>query len=722
MVAWMPALRPRAVLCACVAMLSLSAGVTPAAAQVERGTVAPLGERAMTVRDQYGGATVALAVHGDLALVGVGTRAHLVDLSRPGALPLRWQSPPQRQIVRAVALDDMVMIVGFESADGLVVYDRTAPDGPRESQQLATGGEVRNLLLTPRRLYAAAYGRLAIFERTGPAELTPVEADLPLRGMLALALDGDTLFALEPAVGLHAIDVGAGRPAAVLQTLPIPGLNAGALAGDMRLRGSRLYIGAGLGIQVVDVTNPRAMTLVASLPPGPTINDVDVVGDRLVAATIQDGVTTYDLGQGDTPVLVDVMDTKNGATAVAATPLGLLVVDYGEGPARYPLADGVLAEVPDARYVSTGVAQAVAHVPGGPTLATMAGGRLVSLTTGAAGWEAASLDLPADVQASSIRSDGRWAVVSSPTNGVWRLALAPGERPEIVASTTRKGHVGLVLSDGESIAEAAGFDGLHLLRSDGGELLRVTSLPVAGHVSNVAVDGSIGYLAARSDGLRLVDLADPDRLRVLGSATTRLPARDVAVRDGFAYVVEDDGAFEVFDVRQPATVRRAGEGWLGGDASRIVIDGRRAYALVEDHKVVPIDVADPAAPVVGEAREIGDRINDIAAMPGGIVLAAARMGVVAAEVAFAPAVATATPNPSAEAFQQAVGTAAAAATATAIARPLPAEASRIEGRRRSAVLGSAALVFVAVAAAVIAWLRRRAATAPAGEGLGAGGD
>lgn len=715
MVAWMAAVRPRAVVGAGAAILWLAAGATPARAQVERGTVAPLGDRALTVRDQYGGATVTLAVHGDRALVGVGTRAHLIDLSRPATLPLVWQSPPQRQIVRAVALDDAALVVGFESADGLVVYDRTAPDGPRESQQLATGGEVRNLLLTPRRLYVAAYGRLGVFDRTGPAELAPVDVDLPLRGVLALALDGDTLFALEPAVGLHAIDVGDGRPLALLHTLKIPGLNAGALAGDMRLHGTRLYIGAGLGIHVVDVANPRAMTLITSLPPGPTINDVDVIGDRLFAATIQDGVTVYDVAQGDTPVLVDVLKTKNGTTAAAATPLGLLVVDYGEGLARHPIADGVLADAPDARHVATGVVQSVAHVAGGETLATMAGGRFVSLTPGSAGWDAVSLDLPADVQASSIRTDGRWAVVSSPTHGVWRLALSPGERPSLVAATARKGHVGLVLSDGQRIAEAAGFDGLHLLRPDGGELVRETSLPVAGHVSNLAIDGATAFLAARSDGLRVVDLADPARMRVLGSAATRLPARDVAVRDGFAFVVEDDGAFEVFDVRQPAQPRKAGEGWLGGDASRIVIDGRRAYALVEDHKVVPIDIGDPTAPVVGEAREIGDRINDIAAMPGGIVLAAARMGVIAAEAAFAPARATATPDPSAEAFQQAVGTAAAAATATAVARPLPAAAARSEGRRRVATAGAATLALVVVAALGVAWLRRRPAAAASEE-------
>ncbi len=678
--------------------------------QVERGTVVPLGDRAMVVRDQYGGATVTMASHGERALVGVGLRAHWLDTARPGALELLWQSPPQRQIVRAVALDDAAAFVGFENADGLVVFDLAAPGGPQESMAVETGGDVRNLLLTPQRLYVAAQGRLSIFDRIAPAQLRAVEAELPMRGMLALASAGDTLFALEPAVGLHAIDVRPGQAPAVLQTLTIPGLNAGALAGDMRVRGSRLYIAAGLGLHVVDVAAPDAMTVVATLPSTATYNDLEISGDRMYVASIQDGLVTFDLSQGDTPVRLDAFPLTNGGTAVAMTPNGLLVADYGDGVARHPITDGAPSPVPNARHGATGVAQAVAHTGGGDALATIAGGRLVRLSSGPGGWEATTIDMEANVQASSIRTNGDWAIVSSPTLGVWRYALPAEGRPELVATTTRKGHVGILLADGVSIAEAAGFDGLHILRADGAQLQRVMSLPVSAHASNVMVDGDRAYLAARADGLRIVDLSTPDVPRSLGGAPTRLPARDVVVRDGLAFVVEDDGVLEVFDVRQPEAVQRVAEGWVGGDASRIVLGGDRAHALVEDHKVVPIDLRDGRSPKVGEAREIGERINDIAALPAGVLLAAGRMGVVAAELTFAPAVATATPDPTTEAFEAAIGTAAAAATATAVAVPLPgADDAPVD--RRTVAWAALAVAATAAAAALWVWWRsiRRAA-------------
>jgi hypothetical protein len=73
----------------------------------------------------------------------------------------------------------------------------------------------------------------------------------------------------------------------------------------------------------------------------------------------------------------------------------------------------------------------------------------------------------------------------------------------------------------------------------------------------VAVYGDYVYVADIDEGLLVVDVSDPANPEVVGRAFTPDTARDVAVDNGLAYVVEGDSEgqgslLEVFDVRDPA--------------------------------------------------------------------------------------------------------------------------------------------------------------------------
>ncbi|MCE5264940.1 MAG: hypothetical protein LLG97_15595 [Deltaproteobacteria bacterium] len=154
-------------------------------------------------------------------------------------------------------------------------------------------------------------------------------------------------------------------------------------------------------------------------------------------------------------------------------------------------------------------------------------------------------------------------------------------------------------------------------------------------VRDVFVKGNYAYLANGETGLLIVDInpASPQYLTTVGSCMVPTIANGnrVFVSGDYAYMTDDYGGFNVFNVADPANPTFVGSCSLGGwhSTNGIFVSGSRAYIANGDTGLLIVDVADPAHPTIlgsydtsGQAK--GVYVSGVYAYvadgPGGLVI------------------------------------------------------------------------------------------------------
>jgi hypothetical protein len=112
--------------------------------------------------------------------------------------------------------------------------------------------------------------------------------------------------------------------------------------------------------------------------------------------------------------------------------------------------------------------------------------------------------------------------------------------------------------------------------------------------SEIAIAGSVAFLAARAAGMQIVDIANPAAPRLLATVDTPGSARDVAVSGGYAFIA-DGTAVVAVDVRTPS--KAAVVGSVVTPAVALAVSGSRLYVVDGLHLMI-VDVANPAQPAL----------------------------------------------------------------------------------------------------------------------------
>lgn len=115
-----------------------------------------------------------------------------------------------------------------------------------------------------------------------------------------------------------------------------------------------------------------------------------------------------------------------------------------------------------------------------------------------------------------------------------------------------------------------------------------------------AVRDQIAYIAYGWDGLKIVDVNDPQQPQLLGELNTPGDARDVKVENDFAYVADWDPGLRVINIsdpQQPQEVRAL----RIGRTRQLALANAFAYVAASDSGLVVLDLANPADPVVSAA-------------------------------------------------------------------------------------------------------------------------
>lgn len=147
----------------------------------------------------------------------------------------------------------------------------------------------------------------------------------------------------------------------------------------------------------------------------------------------------------------------------------------------------------------------------------------------------------------------------------------------------------------------------------------VTNLPIVanagvGPIIDVAIDDHIAYAIGRG-ALRILDISKPTKPKVLGKIEGLGSTRQIAVKDGIAYVgSREDGAF-IIDVKDQANPKLLSHYDSVEFATGVEVSGNILFLALRHYGVELVDVSNPEKPLhlstvrTGEAQSIAVRDN-----------------------------------------------------------------------------------------------------------------
>jgi hypothetical protein len=371
--------------------------------------------------------------------------------------------------------------------------------------------------------------------------------------------------------------------------------------------------GNGLGLKVVDTTNPRAPRVVASLPG--TMKGVAMVGSYAYVIQIVPGnparsdLLVLDLRTPATPVVVGRLTVTAASDLqvvgtlafVPARAAGLQIVDVAN-----PAAPRIVATI-DTPSNATGVAVANGW-------AWVADGNAV---------------VAVDVRTPSrpVKGASFATTATSLTSAGSRLYVLDGLKLKVIDVTNAGAPALRSTTDGFGAQGIAVVGNTAFLASPdvnaatkrGGLYTIDVTVPttprvltnVYGGFDNwgVGVSGTLAAVAGNGLGLKIVNLVDPAAPRVVGSVAGTM--KGVAVAGQYAYaivVVPGNPArieFTTVDLRNPAAPVIVGRATLPGGTGVQVV-GRYAYVSASTAGLLILDIISPTAPrIVGSLDTAG---------------------------------------------------------------------------------------------------------------------
>jgi hypothetical protein len=388
--------------------------------------------------------------------------------------------------------------------------------------------------------------------------------------------------------------------------------------------GTVAYVATGdRGLKIVSLSNPAAPTLLATaLPTGRYYRDVAVVGTLAFLANQNSTLDVFDVSVATSPVGIGARSfsgfglriAAEGSMAVmlSASSTGdqLQVFDVST-PANPVLLRTIALGVPGTGR-GVGMNNGMAYVA-----ANDDGLRIYNVQTSVMPGA-----VPNDFLPRSVSVRGSKSVVLGtylPTNQLRLKVLdvsvadTPVIRGQLPTTVTATSSMGVALTPNGSLAVAAmGSAGLWVVdvSTPTAPVLRGT-LALGGTAWGVAVNstGSVAYVANGDLGLKIVSLANPAAPTLLA---TKLPTgrfyRDVAVVGTLAYLANQNGTLDVFDVTTATNPLGIGARSLSSFAVHVAADGPLVTVLSSTSvgdQIQVLDASVPTNPVLLSTTAVG---------------------------------------------------------------------------------------------------------------------
>lgn len=362
------------------------------------------------------------------------------------------------------------------------------------------------------------------------------------------------------------------------------------------------YVGVGLRLIVLDVTNPATPTEVGATAPFPFyVEDIALSGTRAYLAAGGAGLRVVDITDPGNPEELGAWDSPGYAEGVAVVgdtvyladgPYGLSVIDVSN-PAD-PAPNGSAYGMNYALEVAVSGSHAYIAAAG-------AGLLVADVSDPAQPVEAGQLDTPG--YAYGVAVSGATTYVADAWGGLHAVDASDPEAPDLLGTCVTPGWALDVAVDGDTAYVADGASGLQVIDvSDPAHPQEKGALEMGALARRIAIADSTAYLAQPTDGLFLIDVTIPEEPSESGRYNPFTEARYVAVDGSYAYVAAGFSGLRVVDVSNPAQPREvAAYDTEGTYATGVVISGTIAYIPTylsgsSPHDLHILDISDPLHP------------------------------------------------------------------------------------------------------------------------------
>jgi hypothetical protein len=239
------------------------------------------------------------------------------------------------------------------------------------------------------------------------------------------------------------------------------------------------------------------------------------------------------------------------------------------------------------------------------------GFRIIDIENPAAPAQVGFVDTPGDAQDIAL-ADG-FAFVADGGGGLRIITVAnPAAPAEIGSYGVAPGHISDVATQGDYAYLAGFYDGLSVVDiSDPAHPAQVGRVALPGYARSVAVAGGIAYVAcqphetgyAQTGGMSIVGVLDPANPVLLGHFPIARPgAYEVALKGSIAFIAAAEQGVHIVDVSDPARPEAVGV-YDTQNARGIAVSGD--FACVADTGSLKIlDITDPARPVLFKTLDV----------------------------------------------------------------------------------------------------------------------
>lgn len=549
----------------------------------------------------------------DLIFVADGSGLRILDASDPAEIqPLSYMATAgwTQDVMVSTDLDTESAYVLMPAwAPGTHFIDVTDPEAPALVATLDTNGHSQDAALTGSTALIAAENGLRLYDLSdpmapampgGPAVLgsTPIVGeglDGALRGDWAFATEAPRFdFDIGESVGggLRSYDVSSGQPieddffptTAAAQSVALSGSHAFVITEDalhavdigdpatlqetgrisitgqsLVISGSYAYIADQLGLmRVVHIANPAAMSQLAQVDLGYSAWGIAVNGSTVFVAAGNGGLFSYDVSTPASPQPLDTLDIPGWANDL------VLVGDYAMVAALN--GDLQVVDVSD---------------PSNMALVT---------------------ELPLSGAPRRIERAGDFVLIAAQSGHLQVIDVHLPTQPTLAATLTLTSDLMGVGVDGDRAVLAA-FDDLVLADVTYPGVVEMAPVSVAGRSQAAVVVGDYAFVAARDNGLHIVNVADPMAPQLVSTYAVPGDCQGIAVANGMAYLANGNGLY-IVDVTEPLAPAMAGTVGTTGRSQDVALFGQ--YALLANIPVGLgqdaggglhiIDVSNPAAP------------------------------------------------------------------------------------------------------------------------------
>ena len=569
------------------------------------GQAPALVEEALKIMGQIGGPTQAVAVMGNKAYVGVGSRLMVLDISAPDAIFEMGSSVPLGAYIEAITIDRNTAFVAAGGA-GIFIMDISDPTRPEVIGNYDTPGYAEGVTINKEYAYIAdGPAGLRVADISDPAHPVEISSAYKTDFAFDVVIEGNFAYIAAAGTGLLVADITDPLQPKETGKLEMHGYAYGITASE-----NKAYVADGWdGLHIVDISNPAQPKEIGVYSTPGWAYDVVADGNMAYVADSYSGVHILDISNAAKSTLLGSYDMPGNilnslalsaeTVCVASRNAGMSIIDTStpSKPARIGLYS------PMGYADSVAVSGSYAYVAAGPY-----GLRVIDISDPSYPREVGACDT--EGYAVGVVAAGNYAFVISHGTDKKKQGLhvvdvsdpyhptktayceSPGTPQDIVLNSNIiyiANEWGMISFDVSNPVSPVQLSFMNFAQGDGNKEWDAATW-------GVAVLNNTAYVTHCTLGLEILDVSKPNAPALIRNFSSfnkkfgKLGA--VTVKDNFAYI-SDGTSIRILDISDPKNPEEADSYNLSTDIQQLCISGNTLYATDGAAGLLAVDITDP---------------------------------------------------------------------------------------------------------------------------------